>query len=193
MPNNLTIRVGGDTGTTTGVISTGEMLTMAMARSQYDVYTFRSNPAEIKGGQAMYQVRMGNHPILSQGTNLDVLVCYDEECLKTHGKDFKSEGMMLFDTDAFTPDQTFMEQAYGVPMTDLALKEAGNKKSKNVVALGVLTELLGLPKESIRQVVKEQFGHKSEKVVEGNLKALEAGWAWALKNTVMKDFQVPPR
>ena len=53
--------------------------------------------------------------------------------------------MMLFDTDAFTPDQTFMEQAYGVPMTDLALKEAGNK-NLNVVALASIEPRS--PKES---------------------------------------------
>jgi Pyruvate/2-oxoacid:ferredoxin oxidoreductase gamma subunit len=47
MPNNLTIRVGGDTAITTGVISTGEMLTTALARSQYDVFTFRTNPADV--------------------------------------------------------------------------------------------------------------------------------------------------
>src|SRR3989338_5728739 len=117
MPNNLTIRVGGDTGTTTGVISTGEMLTIALARSQYDVFTFRTNPAEIKGGQAMYQVRMGNHPVLSQGTNLDVLIAYDEECMKIHIKDLKSDGLFIFDADSFTPDDGYREQSYGVPMT----------------------------------------------------------------------------
>lgn len=193
MPNNLTIRVGGDTGATTGVISTGEMLTLALARSQYDVFTFRTNPAEIKGGQAMFQVRMGNHPVLSQGTNLDVLIAYDEECLKMHGKDLKSEGLLIFDADVFIADEMYKEQAYGVPLISLAQADAGNKKAKNVVAMGVVAEILGLPLESVKQVVREQFKHKPEKVIETNLKALESGWAWALKNSVLKDFAVKPR
>lgn len=193
MPNNLTIRVGGDTGTTTGVISTGEMLTFALARSQYDVFTFRTNPAEIKGGQAMYQVRMGNHPILSQGTHLDILIAYDEECLKTHGKDLKSEGLLIFDSDTFMPDENFRDQSYGLPMGTIAQNEAGNKKSKNVVAMGVVSELIGLPMESVKEMVREQFKHKSDKVIEANFKALEAGWSWALKNSVLKDFLVKPR
>lgn len=193
MPNNLTIRVGGDTGTTTGVISTGEMLTMALARSQYDVFTFRTNPAEIKGGQAMYQVRMGNHPILSQGTNLDILIAYDEECYKAHSKDLKSDGLLVFDSDAFMPTEGVTAQAYGIPMGETALKEAGNKKSKNLVAFGAVAELLRLPMDSVKQVVQEQFKRKPAKVIEANLKALEAGWAWALKHSVLKDFQVAPR
>ena len=193
MPNNLTIRVGGDTGTTTGVISTGEMLTVALARSQYDVFTFRTNPAEIKGGQAMYQVRVGNHPVLSQGTHLDILIAYDEECMKMHGKDLKPEGLVIFDSDTFFPDDNYTKQSYGIPMSSLAAKDAGTKKAKNVVALGAVAEMTGLPMDSVKGVVKEQFKHKPDKVIEGNWKALESGWAWALKNTVAKDFHVPPR
>ena len=193
MPNNLTLRVGGDTGTTTGVISTGEMLTIAFARSQYDVFTFRTNPAEIKGGQAMFQVRIGNHPILAQGTTLDLLIAYDEEALKTHGKDLKPEGLAIFDTDTFFPDDNYAKQSYGVPLSSIAQNEAGSKKSKNVVALGVAAEMLGLPMESVKTVLKEQFKHKPEKVIEANWKAFEAGWAWGLKNTISKDFHVPPR
>lgn len=193
MANNLTFRVGGDTGTTTGIISTGEMLTTALSRSQYDVFTFRTNPAEIKGGQAMFQVRMGNHPILSQGAVLDVLVAYDAESLKIHGKDVKAEGLIVFDADVFMPDDTYKAQTYGVPMTSIAAKEANNKKAKNMVAMGVVSELIGLPWESVQQVLKEQFKHKPAPVIEGNLRALEAGRAWALKNTVVKDFHVPAR
>ena len=193
MPNNLTIRVGGDTAVTTGVISTGEMLTVALARSQYDVFTFRTNPAEIKGGQAMYQVRMGNHPVLSQGTHLDLLISYDAECLKTHGKDLKSEGLLIFDTDVFTPDDTYREQSYGIPMTSLAATQSGNKRSKNVIAMGAASEILNLPLEAVKSVVKDQFKHKPAAVIEANLKALEAGWAWALKHTINKEFYVKPR
>lgn len=193
MPNNLTIRVGGDTATTTGVISTGEMITIALARSQYDVFTFRTNPAEIKGGQAMFQVRMGNHPILSQGTHLDILIAYDHECLKIQGKDLKSEGLLIFDTDIFAADDNYKVQSYGVPLSSIAQAEAGTKKAKNVVAMGVVSELIGLPLDSVQQVVKEQFKHKPEKIIAGNLKALEAGWSWALKHTITKDFIVKPR
>lgn len=193
MPNNLTIRVGGDTGVTTGIISTGEMLTTALARSQYDVYTFRTNPAEIKGGQAMFQVRMGNHPILSQGTVIDVLIAYDEECFKIYSKDVKAEGLIVFDADLFAPDDSYKSQAYGVPMSSIAQKEAGTKKAKNMVAMGVVTEIMGFPEESIKGVLREQFKHKPQAVIDSNLRALDAGRNWALKNTVTKDFTVPQR
>src|SRR5215467_13527932 len=52
---DILVRIGGEGGE--GVISCGEMLTTAFARSSYEVYTFRTYPAEIKGGPAMFQVR----------------------------------------------------------------------------------------------------------------------------------------
>ena len=45
-------RVGGEGGE--GVISTGEMLTLALARAGFEIYTFRTYPAEIKGGHANF-------------------------------------------------------------------------------------------------------------------------------------------
>lgn len=193
MPDNLTIRVGGDTGSTTGVISTGEMLTYALARSQYDVFTFRTNPAEIKGGQAMFQVRMGNHPILSQGTQLDIVIAYDDEAHRMHGKELKNSGLLVFDTDTFAPQDLYKEQSYGIPLSSLAQDKSGTKKAKNVVAFGLVGKLIGLQFDVLKQIVYEQFKYKSEKVIDANLKALEAGWEWALKNTVARDFAVEPR
>ena len=45
---DITLRVGGESGE--GVISVGEMLTLVASRMGNNVYTFRTFPAEIKGG-----------------------------------------------------------------------------------------------------------------------------------------------
>ena len=79
MPNHLTVRIAGEGGE--GVISTGELLTTAVARTRRDVFTFRTYPAEIKGGPAMFQLRYANHPVLSVGTHLDVLLAFNEEAV----------------------------------------------------------------------------------------------------------------
>ena len=38
------------------MISCGELLTTALARYNYEVFTFRTYPAELQGGPAMFQV-----------------------------------------------------------------------------------------------------------------------------------------
>lgn len=45
----LLIRLGGESGVD-NAISAGDVLTLSVARSGYHVHTFRTCPAEIKGG-----------------------------------------------------------------------------------------------------------------------------------------------
>ncbi|MFN4180782.1 MAG: hypothetical protein ACK4I8_10745 [Armatimonadota bacterium] len=47
--NEFVVRVGGDT-LEGGIIRTGEFLARALARWGLEVFTFRTYPAEIKGG-----------------------------------------------------------------------------------------------------------------------------------------------
>ena len=65
MENEVTIRIGGESGE--GTISGGDILALASARWGYHVYTFRTFPAEILGGPCLFQVRIGEHPIKSMG------------------------------------------------------------------------------------------------------------------------------
>lgn len=69
--NDLIIRVGGEGGE--GVISVGDFITQACAHAGLDVYTFKTFPAEIKGGYAMYQIRASTEPLYNQGDTFDVL------------------------------------------------------------------------------------------------------------------------
>ena len=48
----MVIRLAGESGE--GVISSGDILTQAAARGGYWTQTFRTYPAEIKGGPCMY-------------------------------------------------------------------------------------------------------------------------------------------
>ena len=170
------LRVGGEGGE--GVISTGELLTMALARSGYEIYTFRTYPAEIKGGHANYQVRASDRLLLSQGDQVDVLVAFNEEAYQKHIRDLRSGGVFIYDTDSFTPPSADSDSAilYGIPLTSLATEKVGVKLTKNIVALGVLSALFDIPCEKFEELLKERFGRKGEAVVQKNLQALRVGF-----------------
>ena len=94
-------RVGGEGGE--GVIITGELLTIALARAGYEIYTFRTYPAEIKGGHANYQVRASTEVLLSQGDQVDVLVAFNQEAFDRHIQDLKATGVLIYDNESFVP------------------------------------------------------------------------------------------
>ncbi len=166
-------RVGGEGGE--GVISTGEMLTLALARSGFEIYTFRTYPAEIKGGHANYQVRASGSLLLSYGASVDVLLAFNQEAYDNHVKDVHAGGVVLYDSDSFTPPSADSLVCYALPLTSLATEKVGIKLTKNIVALGVCSQLFDIPFETFEALLKEKFGRKGETVVQKNLLALRVG------------------
>ncbi|MBI3996197.1 MAG: 2-oxoacid:acceptor oxidoreductase subunit alpha [Candidatus Omnitrophica bacterium] len=166
-------RVGGEGGE--GVISTGEMLTVALARAGFEIYTFRTYPAEIKGGHANYQVRAAGKLLLSYGAAVDVLLAFNEEAYQKHIKDVHPGGVVIYDADSFTPPADNARIYYGVPLTSLATEKIGVKLTKNIVALGVCSQLFEIPQETFQELLREKFTRKGETVVQKNLQALQVG------------------
>ena len=166
-------RVGGEGGE--GVISTGEMLTLALARAGFEIYTFRTYPAEIKGGHANYQVRASGNFLLSQGAAVDVLIAFNEEAYQKHAQDVRPGGVIVYDADVFSPASHDSTILYGIPLTSLATEKVGIKLTKNIIALGVVAEMCDIPRATFEELLKEKFGRKGEMVVQKNLLALRLG------------------
>ncbi len=171
---DIVVRIGGEGGE--GVISHGELLTTALARSNYEVFTFRTYPAEIKGGPAMFQVRSSDEPVLSQGNLADILVTFNEEAYQLHGHTIRPDGLLIYDPAHYKPEGTF--EAYGVPLEEITLNVVKSKLGKNVVALGVMGRILGLSLELLDQLLKDRFGKKGDVVVNKNKEALRAGYSY---------------
>src|SRR5260370_14290619 len=173
MTNEVTIRIGGESGE--GTISGGDILALAAARWGYHVYTFRTFPAEILGGPCLVQVRISDHPVKSMGDFADVLICLNQEAYDRNISDLRHGGVLIYDPSDFTPD-TGDYIPYAIPFNDLARKEVQLYQTKNMVMLGAISGLFGPPLEAITQVVESKLS-KSRKsnpiLLEKNILALE--------------------
>ncbi|OGS90471.1 MAG: hypothetical protein A2Z95_04525 [Gallionellales bacterium GWA2_60_18] len=171
--NDLIIRIGGEGGE--GVISVGDFITQACARAGLDVYTFKTFPAEIKGGYAMYQVRASTERLYNQGDTFDVLCAFNGEAYDMNHARLKPGTALVYDCPSdFEPDVPEGVYAYPIPMTHAA-KEMNNPRAKNMVALGALSVLFNVPEAALREVIVNKFTRKGEAVVQGNLAAFEKG------------------
>src|SRR3989338_11686268 len=132
MKTDIVFRVGGEGGE--GVISCGEILTLACARMGLEIYTFRSYPAEIKGGPAMFQVRTPKEILLSQGSEIDILVCFNQEAYDRHAKDLRKDGrgVIIYDASSTKPEESIHAILYGVPVSEMAKLELRNYLTKNI-------------------------------------------------------------
>ncbi len=176
--DDFVIRIGGDTAIG-GVISTGENFTTAAARLGFHVFTFRSYPAEIKGGQAWFQVRIGSRPVLSLGDGVDVLIAFDQEAYQRHRGDLRQGGVLVYDSDQVQPEDGHLIH-YGVPFQRIARQELNFIRGTNVLILGLMAGLFGLPVDSLQELVRVRYRRRAE-LVEKNLEALAYGYDYAKK------------
>ncbi|MHC4471935.1 MAG: 2-oxoacid:acceptor oxidoreductase family protein, partial [Planctomycetota bacterium] len=171
------LRIAGEGGE--GIISAGELLTQVAGRLGMHIQTYKTFPAEIRGGMAVYQLRVGPERIYSQGDYLDVLVAFNREGYDRNIGELEPYGALIHD---FEPENGLPAERHGgvnyhVPMEKLA-DEAGSRRAKNMVALGAICELFGFPVEGLEDGIRRKFAKKSEKIVESNIKAVGLGVAY---------------
>jgi len=181
--SDLIIRIGGEGGE--GVISAGDMIAQAAARSGLEVLTFKTFPAEIRGGYAMYQIRFSSEKIKSEGSGFSVFCAFNQEALDNNMKALEPGTVLVYDY----PGGDIKEEVniegvtcYNVPMSQIAKKDLEMYRAKNMVALGALAQLFEISFDSVRDTIHSKFGKKGEKVVGINLQAIEAGANYVKEN-----------
>jgi 2-oxoglutarate/2-oxoacid ferredoxin oxidoreductase subunit alpha len=169
---SVVIRLAGESGE--GVISSGDILTQAAARGGYWTQTFRTYPAEIKGGPCMYQVRMGEDRIYSHGKDVDLLVCFNQEAWDLHWDSLGPDGVILFDETAVEIPEEYAGRARPVRMEKLAKEIGGSLRAKNMVAVGAVAGVISFNTTPIEELVLRRYAHK-QGVADANIAALRAG------------------
>ncbi len=169
---SVVIRLAGESGE--GVISCGDILTQAAARGGYWTQTFRTYPAEIRGGPCMYQVRMGEDRIYSHGREVDLLVCFNQEAWDLHHDSLAADGVILFDETSVEIPEEYVTRARPVRMEKLAKELGGSSRAKNMVAAGAVCGVISFDTTPIEELVTVRYAHKAG-VADANLAALAAG------------------
>ena len=173
--NDIIIRIGGEGGE--GVISTGDMFTTGAARTGFHVFTFRTYPAEIKGGHAWYQIRVSDKPVLSIGDGVDVLIAFDSEAYERHVGDVHEQGVVIYDPDRATVRESNGRVMYPVPLQRIAREKLDFQRGKNVLTLGIMAGLFGLDPASLEDLVRSRLKRRAE-LLSKNLEALHYGYEY---------------
>lgn len=172
--NDLVIRVAGEGGE--GIISSGDFIAAACARAGLEIYTFKTFPAEIKGGYAMYQIRSSTGRVYNQGDTFDVFCAFNGEAFERNKHLLKPGTALVYDYPGgdFEPRIPDEVHAYPIPMSTTA-KGLKSYRSKNMVALGALSVLFNINEETLKQVLTNKFATKGEEILNLNLQAFGEG------------------
>src|SRR3989475_5042545 len=124
--DSVTIRFAGDSGD--GMQLAGTQFTNASAILGNDVSTFPDFPAEIRApagtlaGVSGFQVHFSSHDIHTPGDKLNTLIAMNPAALKANLRDLESGGILIVNSDAFTPGDLQKAGYKANPLEDGSLK-----------------------------------------------------------------------
>jgi len=194
--DDFVMGISGDAGE--GVVVTGDLMTQVGARANFQISSTQTFPAEVRGGQSYVQIRFGVDNVFNPGDRLDVLVAFNDLAYHQYKGTATSEAILIIDGDPEKTDKAarFADwpggPIYVVPLSKIAQEQIGEKRAKNMVALGAITGLLGFPAKHGDELVRRQFRHKGEKVIEGNATAFAAGYEYARLHVQKRDGLIVP-
>jgi 2-oxoglutarate ferredoxin oxidoreductase subunit alpha len=195
--DDFVIGISGDAGE--GVVVTGDLLTQVCARANLQVSSTQTFPAEVRGGQSYVQIRVGVDNVFNPGDRLDVLVAFNDLAYHQNKGLASSEAILIIDGDPEKTDKAvrFTDWAGGpiyiVPMGKIAQEQIGERRAKNMVALGAITAILGFPPEHGEALVRRQFRQKGAKVIDANVAAFGAALEYVQRNIQKRDALVVPQ
>lgn len=172
---DFVLRIGGESGD--GMVTIGDIITAVAADHGAWVHTFRTFPAEIRGGPVLFQLHADTTPVLSIGDQVDVLVTLNKEAWTLHHHDLRPDGALIYDPAEYQPPAWFTGSKYEVPAVELANK-AGAKRGKNIVIIGAIAKLFGLDPDVARATITKKLGKRAE-LLQGNIDSFNAGYDYA--------------
>ena len=187
---DFVLRFAGEGGQ--GFLSAAVGFASANTQAGYHAQTFATFPSQITGGPTWMQARISTTPIFSRGDSLDVLAVFNEEAYETHMHEVKEGGVILYDSDSMTLEED--GRSLGIAFDKLG-KSTGNARAANMVLMGALAELVGVPLDVLADFVKRRWGNTARygpKIVPQNIEALKLGKQAAAESGFSLGELAPP-
>lgn len=194
--NRVSLKVTGAQGQ--GINSVGEMVAKGLKRAGHHVFGYREYMSVIKGGHSSYQLDIADSHIESSETHVDLLVCLNYAGLKTDLDALKQNGILLhlIPSWKFSEADTALFEERNItvlylPMEKILKKFGVRPIVGNVLVTSVLWGLLGKDFSALKNMVKEQFGHKGEKILEMNYAFIDEGKEFKDTEAADSEIQLP--
>jgi 2-oxoglutarate ferredoxin oxidoreductase subunit alpha len=165
-----------------GVVTAGEMLLAAAAQSGLYGLIVRAVGPQIRGGESAALVRLSSSPVNCLDDRFDVLLAIDWK----HAERLLADITLDRDSTVVTdPDQDAVPDSLsqsGAKIVELDLKQLADSVEggrPNMVALGYLAAMTGIPEAAVTQAIDNKLGRKGREAVDASSEAARLGYARA--------------
>ncbi|ABI56051.1 2-oxoacid:acceptor oxidoreductase subunit alpha [Alkalilimnicola ehrlichii MLHE-1] len=187
--HSLSLALTGSGGT--GVMTAGQILLDAAAQAGWYGLMTRSFGPQIRGGEAAAILRLAHQPVGCQDDQLDLLLAFDWGNIERFIAELPLGGDSVVIADPSQGDVPEVVVRTGASQSMIPIKEVtkGVKGGRaNMVGLGLVAELIGLPEEALLRTLQKVLGRKGEEALATAQACLSAGRAQA--DTVGVDLRL---
>lgn len=191
LASSVSIALTGSGGS--GVMTAGQMLLDAAARGGFQGMMTRSLGPQIRGGEAEAFLRLSASEVTCPGDGVDILIAFDWTSTERFAAEIslKSSSLVLADPELGPAPAMITES--GARRIDLPLKTllADIPDGRpNMVGLGILAGLIGLPEDSVLAVLNRMLKRKGAEALAASTAGVQAGYKAAAD--MPADFRLTP-
>ena len=186
--NDLTIQaatVNGSGSQTANLVLTRAIFHMGIPVAPKNVF-----PSNIEGLPTWYQLRVTPEGHMARSDKVDILVAFNVATWRQDLTAVRPGGVVIHEEAFSTADARTDVVYYAVPFSKLAKSRIQSdtlrKQLANMIYVGVVAGLLGIPLEALEHGVRRQFLSKP-KAVQLNLDAIKVGFDYWQDNFSKKD------
>lgn len=150
-------------------------------------------PSNIQGLPTWYQIRVNGQGYLARKDVVDVAVIFNDVTAKQDVEKVREGGLIIFDSSSPLAPQLVRDSLkyIGVPAWNLVKEHIKQtqlrEKQRNMIYVGALARLFGVPMDTIREVLKDTFGTKPA-VIESNLLCIKLGYEYIESKSETQDI-----
>ncbi|HEX9844354.1 MAG TPA: 2-oxoacid:acceptor oxidoreductase family protein, partial [bacterium] len=137
-------------------------------------------PSNIQGLPTWYQIRASAEGYLSRKDDIDVMVIFNDTTARQDVDKVRAGGLVLYDDSSPLAEGLVRDSLkyIGVPAWSLVREHIKvtqlRAKQRNMVYVGAIAQLFGIPLDIVREVLKDTFGDKPA-VIDSNFLCIELG------------------
>ncbi|MCP8316786.1 MAG: 2-oxoacid:acceptor oxidoreductase subunit alpha [archaeon] len=195
--NDLAVMIAGRAGD--GSLITGEILAKVFKRMGLEVFTYRDFPSNIRGLPTNYTIRVKERVIMARKDYIDILLALDDEAVKLHFNELAKGGVIIYDNSlGELPKDLALNDVhvYKAPMKRMAIENLGGSSGeimKNTISIGIMAKLFSIDEDIAKEVIKDTFLRKGDKMVKMNLQAYELGKSYVIDRLEKRDEYILER
>ncbi len=177
---SVSLAIAGSGGA--GVVTAGSLLLEAAAKAGWYALMSRSSGPQIRGGEAAAMLRLSVEPIMSHDDSFHLLVAIDWDNIARFSAEIPLVADSLIIGDPAEGEVPAALLGANPRQAGLAMSQIAGKIPEgraNMVALGAIAALIGLPAQAMQAVVEQNLKRKGQAAIDASMAAFHAGVAAA--------------